>query len=108
MTARFVLLLLTIEHNVAELQHLLLCLCVYIFSTRKCHTLTGIFISLFLGFMSFQILDIPEELIESHDLTVDYILTPTRVIKTNCQRPKPQGIIWSKVRFSTGVFNLQN
>ncbi|XP_056872498.1 methenyltetrahydrofolate synthase domain-containing protein isoform X17 [Takifugu flavidus] len=44
-----------------------------------------------------QILDIPEELIESHDLTVDYILTPTRVIKTNCQRPKPQGIIWRKL-----------
>lgn len=42
-------------------------------------------------------LDIPEELMDSHDLTVDYILTPTRVIKTNCQLPKPQGIIWTKV-----------
>lgn len=45
----------------------------------------------------FQVVDIPEELIDSHDLTVDYILTPTRVIETNCQLPKPQGIIWTKV-----------
>ncbi|CAL1604011.1 unnamed protein product [Knipowitschia caucasica] len=44
-----------------------------------------------------QVVEIPESLIENHDLTVDYILTPTRVIKTNCQRPKPQGIIWSKL-----------
>lgn len=43
---------------------------------------------------------------ECHDLTVDYVLTPTQVIKTNCQHPKPQGIIWSKVRFSvSGHFN---
>lgn len=44
-----------------------------------------------------QVVEIPDALIESHDLTVDYILTPTRVIKTDCQRPKPQGIIWSKL-----------
>uniref|UniRef100_A0A3B3Z5Z7 Methenyltetrahydrofolate synthase domain-containing protein n=1 Tax=Periophthalmus magnuspinnatus TaxID=409849 RepID=A0A3B3Z5Z7_9GOBI len=44
-----------------------------------------------------QVVEIPERLIESHDLTVDYILTPTRVIKTDCQLPKPQGIIWSKL-----------
>ncbi|XP_041789225.1 methenyltetrahydrofolate synthase domain-containing protein isoform X1 [Chelmon rostratus] len=44
-----------------------------------------------------QVVDIPEELIESHDLTVDYILTPTRVIQTKCQLPKPQGIIWTKL-----------
>ncbi|KAM4602754.1 methenyltetrahydrofolate synthase domain-containing protein [Polymixia lowei] len=44
-----------------------------------------------------QIVDIPEELMESHDLTVDYILTPTRVIKTSCQRPKPPGIFWTKL-----------
>ncbi|CAF99528.1 unnamed protein product, partial [Tetraodon nigroviridis] len=43
-----------------------------------------------------QVVNIPEELVDSHDLTVDYILTPTQVIKTNCQHPKPQGIIWSK------------
>ncbi|XP_070692330.1 methenyltetrahydrofolate synthase domain-containing protein isoform X2 [Pempheris klunzingeri] len=44
-----------------------------------------------------QVVDIPEELVESHDMTVDYILTPTRVIKTNCLFPKPQGIIWTKL-----------
>uniref|UniRef100_A0A8C2HWU2 Methenyltetrahydrofolate synthase domain-containing protein n=1 Tax=Cyprinus carpio TaxID=7962 RepID=A0A8C2HWU2_CYPCA len=44
-----------------------------------------------------QVVDIPEELTESHDLTVDFILTPTRIIKTECTHPKPQGIIWSKV-----------
>ncbi|KFO62980.1 Methenyltetrahydrofolate synthase domain-containing protein, partial [Corvus brachyrhynchos] len=40
-----------------------------------------------------QVLDIAEELLDDHDLTVDYILTPTRTIQTNCKRPKPQGII---------------
>uniref|UniRef100_A0A3B5M680 Methenyltetrahydrofolate synthase domain-containing protein n=1 Tax=Xiphophorus couchianus TaxID=32473 RepID=A0A3B5M680_9TELE len=44
-----------------------------------------------------QVVDIPEELMGSHDLTVDYILTPTRVIKTECKLPKPQGIIWTKL-----------
>ncbi|XP_009952097.1 PREDICTED: methenyltetrahydrofolate synthase domain-containing protein, partial [Leptosomus discolor] len=44
-----------------------------------------------------QVIDIAEELLDDHDLTVDYILTPTRTIKTNCKRPKPQGIIWQKV-----------
>ncbi|XP_056334137.1 methenyltetrahydrofolate synthase domain-containing protein isoform X2 [Danio aesculapii] len=42
-----------------------------------------------------QVMDIPEELIERHDLTVDFIITATRVIKTECKHPKPQGIIWS-------------
>ncbi|KFW96360.1 Methenyltetrahydrofolate synthase domain-containing protein, partial [Phalacrocorax carbo] len=45
-----------------------------------------------------QVVDIAEELLGDHDLTVDYILTPTRTIKTNCKRPKPQGIIWQKAR----------
>ncbi|KFQ13218.1 Methenyltetrahydrofolate synthase domain-containing protein, partial [Leptosomus discolor] len=45
-----------------------------------------------------QVIDIAEELLDDHDLTVDYILTPTRTIKTNCKRPKPQGIIWQKAR----------
>ncbi|XP_072321811.1 methenyltetrahydrofolate synthase domain-containing protein isoform X1 [Eucyclogobius newberryi] len=44
-----------------------------------------------------QVVEIPEKLMENHDLTVDYILTPTRVIKTDCQLPKPHGIIWSKL-----------
>ncbi|KFV53537.1 Methenyltetrahydrofolate synthase domain-containing protein, partial [Gavia stellata] len=46
-----------------------------------------------------QVVDIVEELLDDHDLTVDYILTPTRTIKTNCKRPKPQGIIWHKASF---------
>ena len=45
-------------------------------------------------------MDFSEELVEPHDLTVDYILTPTRVIKTDCLLPKPEGIIWSKVGLS--------
>nr|XP_034378902.1 methenyltetrahydrofolate synthase domain-containing protein isoform X1 [Arvicanthis niloticus] len=44
-----------------------------------------------------QVVDIPKALLEDHDLTVDYILTPTRVITTGCARPKPTGIMWSKV-----------
>ncbi|XP_036045118.1 methenyltetrahydrofolate synthase domain-containing protein isoform X2 [Onychomys torridus] len=44
-----------------------------------------------------QVVDIPEALLEDHDLTIDYIITPTRVIATGCARPKPTGIIWSKV-----------
>ncbi|NXK62124.1 MTHSD protein, partial [Sylvietta virens] len=43
-----------------------------------------------------QVLDIAEELLDDHDLTVDYILTPTRTIQTNCKRAKPQGIMWHK------------
>ncbi|XP_010154017.1 PREDICTED: methenyltetrahydrofolate synthase domain-containing protein, partial [Eurypyga helias] len=46
-----------------------------------------------------QVVDIAEELLDDHDLTVDYILTPTRTIKTNCKRPKPQGIMWHKVSY---------
>ncbi|XP_074824961.1 methenyltetrahydrofolate synthase domain-containing protein isoform X2 [Natator depressus] len=46
-----------------------------------------------------QVVDIAEELLDDHDLTVDYILTPTRTIKTGCKRPKPQGIIWHKISY---------
>ncbi|KAL1783910.1 methenyltetrahydrofolate synthase domain-containing protein isoform X1 [Sigmodon hispidus] len=46
-----------------------------------------------------QVVDIPEALLEDHDLTVDYIITPTRVVATGCARPKPAGIIWSKVSY---------
>uniref|UniRef100_A0A6J0UW08 Methenyltetrahydrofolate synthase domain-containing protein n=1 Tax=Pogona vitticeps TaxID=103695 RepID=A0A6J0UW08_9SAUR len=48
-----------------------------------------------------QVVDIPEELLGDHDLTVDYILTPTRTIKTGCKRPKPQGILWHKISHET-------
>ncbi|NWR63241.1 MTHSD protein, partial [Bucorvus abyssinicus] len=46
-----------------------------------------------------QVVDIAEELLGDHDLTVDYILTPTRTIKTDCKRPKPRGIIWHKASY---------
>ncbi|XP_022096478.1 methenyltetrahydrofolate synthase domain-containing protein-like [Acanthaster planci] len=41
--------------------------------------------------------DIPDHLIGSHDLTVDYILTPTQTIRCDRDRPKPSGIVWSKL-----------
>ncbi|KAI5616288.1 methenyltetrahydrofolate synthase domain-containing protein [Silurus asotus] len=44
-----------------------------------------------------QVVDIPEGLMESHDLTVDYIFTPSRMIRTECKIPKPKGIMWSKL-----------
>ncbi|XP_004471150.4 methenyltetrahydrofolate synthase domain-containing protein isoform X1 [Dasypus novemcinctus] len=44
-----------------------------------------------------QVVDFPEALLGDHDLTVDYILTPTRVIATGCKRPKPKGIMWSQI-----------
>nr|XP_033799341.1 methenyltetrahydrofolate synthase domain-containing protein isoform X2 [Geotrypetes seraphini] len=44
-----------------------------------------------------QVVDIPEELVADHDSYRDYILTPTRIMKTDCKRPKPRAIIWSKV-----------
>ncbi|GAB5582554.1 methenyltetrahydrofolate synthase domain-containing protein isoform X1 [Prionailurus iriomotensis] len=52
-----------------------------------------------------QVIDIPEALLEDHDLTVDYILTPTRVIATGCERPKPTGILWSKSGLSPDLSN---
>lgn len=35
--------------------------------------------------------------LEDHDIAVDYIVTPTRVLATNRTRPRPSGIIWDKV-----------
>lgn len=35
--------------------------------------------------------------LESHDLVVDIIVTPTRTIVTGSRAPKPSGIIWEKV-----------
>jgi len=34
---------------------------------------------------------------EDHDIAVDYIVTPTRLLAVNRKRPRPAGIIWSKV-----------
>jgi 5-formyltetrahydrofolate cyclo-ligase len=41
-----------------------------------------------------QVLDLNESLFGSHDLTVDYILTPTQVIKCD-KKPKPKSIMWN-------------
>jgi len=35
--------------------------------------------------------------LEDHDIAVDYIVTPTRVLATGRAKPRPAGIIWSKV-----------
>ncbi|NXY49113.1 MTHSD protein, partial [Ceuthmochares aereus] len=53
-----------------------------------------------------QVVDIAEELLDDHDLTVDYILTPTRTIKTNCKRPKPQGILWHKASYLCSHYEM--
>lgn len=42
-----------------------------------------------------QVQELPAGLFREHDITVDYICTPTRVIKTNCTKPKPTGVCWN-------------
>lgn len=42
-----------------------------------------------------QVLDLSDDLFGPHDLPVDYIVTPTRVIKCDGNLPKPKGVIWS-------------
>ncbi|XP_059149973.1 methenyltetrahydrofolate synthase domain-containing protein-like [Physella acuta] len=42
-----------------------------------------------------QVVDIPEELVDEHDMTVDFILTPNELIETKNSRVKPTGVIWS-------------
>lgn len=44
-----------------------------------------------------QVMDFPDNLIEDHDVVVDYIVTPSEIIKCNRTRSKPTGIIWSKI-----------
>uniref|UniRef100_UPI00358F11C4 methenyltetrahydrofolate synthase domain-containing protein isoform X3 n=1 Tax=Myxine glutinosa TaxID=7769 RepID=UPI00358F11C4 len=44
-----------------------------------------------------QVVDFPEDLLEPHDLCVDFTLTPSGVIQTHCARPRPNGIDWTKV-----------
>lgn len=44
-----------------------------------------------------QILDIPPFLVDSHDMTVDFILTPTRLLECRENLPRPTGIIWDKL-----------
>ena len=43
-----------------------------------------------------QIVDIPDALVQEHDISVDYIVTPTQVL--DCpKRKKPTGIFWAKL-----------
>lgn len=42
-----------------------------------------------------QVLDLPESLFDVHDVAVDYIVTPTRVIQCSGAKPRPAGILWS-------------
>lgn len=42
-----------------------------------------------------QVLDLPESLFDQHDVAVDFIVTPTRVIQCSGARPRPAGINWS-------------
>ncbi|XP_006813754.1 methenyltetrahydrofolate synthase domain-containing protein-like [Saccoglossus kowalevskii] len=42
-----------------------------------------------------QVMEIPAELFGTHDLKVDYILTPTKTLKCHGDLPKPTGINWS-------------
>lgn len=44
-----------------------------------------------------QVLDFPEALLGPHDLTVDFILTPTRLLTTHCARPRPVAVFWAQV-----------
>ena len=45
-----------------------------------------------------QVVDSMEECaLERHDLPVDIICTPTRVIYTNTKLPKPTGIFWELI-----------
>lgn len=44
-----------------------------------------------------QVVNFPDSLIEDHDLVVDYVVTPTEIIKCDRTRKKPTGIIWSKI-----------
>lgn len=43
-----------------------------------------------------QVLDMPDSIFEQHDLPVDYIVTPTRVIQCDgASTKRPSGMIWS-------------
>ncbi|XP_069105574.1 methenyltetrahydrofolate synthase domain-containing protein-like isoform X2 [Argopecten irradians] len=44
-----------------------------------------------------QVLDIPESLMTPHDVQVNYIVTPMEIIKCDCKRAQPKGIIWSYI-----------
>jgi 5-formyltetrahydrofolate cyclo-ligase len=35
--------------------------------------------------------------LEDHDISVDYVVTPTQTLSTKWSRPRPSGIIWSMI-----------
>jgi len=41
------------------------------------------------------VLDLPESLFDVHDVAVDFIVTPTRVIQCSGAKPRPAGIMWN-------------
>ena len=44
-----------------------------------------------------QVADVPVE-VEEYDTAIDYIVTPTRIIETRHEFPRPKkGIIWSRL-----------
>ena len=44
-----------------------------------------------------QVMDLPENLFQLHDICIDIIVTPTRVIECNGGLKKPTGIIWNLI-----------
>ena len=44
-----------------------------------------------------KVMDIPEELIEAHDITVDIILTPRRIIYCPGKLPRPGSLMWGEI-----------
>jgi len=42
-----------------------------------------------------QVLDLPESLFDIHDVAVNFIVTPTRVIECSGAKPRPSGIMWN-------------
>ena len=57
-----------------------------------------------------QVVDIPEELVEDHDLTVDYIVTPTQVehhaIQKHELRTKEKNLLFMSVKDLTTVSQI--
>ena len=45
--------------------------------------------------LTFQVFDtLPNDIFQKHDVPIDYILTPTQIIKIEKKLPRPEGIYW--------------
>lgn len=42
-----------------------------------------------------QVMDIPESIMQPHDVLVNYIVTPDEIIKCDCKQAQPSGVMWS-------------